>query len=170
MRRRALLAAVGSSAAALTGCADLSPVTSADGVTVTRDGCSPRHYERVSEPSDAGVAFGYEVSENSDGWQEYVTLRNDSQLPTDFSGYRVAFDESGAHAFGDPTLIPGEAVRLVTYGSPPGPGTAESCPRYGRRYDLDLDEPVLRDGATTVSLVAPDGGHVASKRLALAEE
>ncbi|QLG29307.1 hypothetical protein HUG10_18000 [Halorarum halophilum] len=99
-----------------------------------------------------------------------MTLRNDSQRPTNFSGYRVGFDESGGHVFGDPTLIPGEAVHLVTYGNPSVPGTAESCPRYGRRYDFDLDEPVLRDGATTVSLVAPDGGHVASKRLALSGE
>nr|WP_233340597.1 hypothetical protein [Haloprofundus sp. MHR1] len=166
MKRRALLALSGAVLTGFAGCTDtlsFGSGNSAETVTVEQPGCPPFEVDRVVKPSEETLAINYEISGSfsgdADRWEETISLQNIGKSPVELTGYGVLFENDQKHKFEKLTLIPGASVELITFGDPWTP-TSTTCPNYDYSRRIDLDEPLLQDRKTRVTIMEPDGNHL----------
>ena len=173
MNRRSLLTLSGATLSGLAGCSDtLSSGSggSAEAVTVKQPGCPPYEADRIVPPSKETLAILYEVSGkisgDTDQWWETISLQNTGDSSVELTGYVVLFETGQQFTFDDLTLIPSANVIFSTFEDPEIP-TAASCPKYDYVRRVDLDEPLLQDRTTRVSVLEPDGNHLFEKQIEL---
>lgn len=166
MKRRSLLTLSGTALTGLTGCSDtlsFGSGRSAEAVTVEQPGCPPYDADEIVTPSEETLAVGYVVSGSLSGdddqWDETIWLQNTGDSPVKLTGYAVLFENGQRFTFDELTLTPSARVVLVTFGDSGAP-TAATSPKYDYVRRIGLNEPLLQDRRTPVTILAPDGSHL----------
>lgn len=175
MKRRALLALTGGAITGLAGCSDAVLVDSGESteaMTVDQPGCPPYEADQIVNPSKKTLAVNYEVSgslsSDTDQWEETISLQNIGDLPVKLTEYTVLFENGEQYTFNELTLIPSAGVELITFGDP-GTTTTTTCPKYDYARRVALEEPLLQDRETRITVMEPDGNHLFETRIELEE-
>lgn len=175
MKRRALLALSGAAIAGLAGCSDalsLDSGGSADAMTVEQPGCPPYEADQIAKPSEEALAVNYEVSGSlsgdTDQWAETISVQNTGDSPVELTEYAVLFENGEQYTFDELRLIPRARVELITFGEP-GTPTTTTCPKYDYTRRVALEEPLLQDRETRVTVMEPDGNHLFGTRIKVKE-